>query len=229
MDCPHCHKAFHEERSYHKMKYLKHEDELTSHVFELFEVTCPSCDNFIIGIRDYIETNLIEETIIENLSEKIIYPSATKIKILAPEINNNDYIKEFTEAAQILSISPNASAALSRRLLQRILKEKAGIDSSNLARQIQEVLEKKELNTYLAKNLDAIRHYGNFGAHPNNDLKTGEIIDVEENEADYILEIVRELLNFYFVETKKFQKMNELLREKLKNSSGGGKLKKPFQ
>jgi len=53
--------------------------------------------------------------------------------------------------------SPKASAALSRRCLQQIIREKAGITKRDLNAEIDELLKSKQLPQHLAENVDAVR------------------------------------------------------------------------
>jgi hypothetical protein len=48
--------------------------------------------------------------------------------------------QDFLEACEVLELSPKAGAALSRRNLQAILREKANTKKKNLADQIKEVI-----------------------------------------------------------------------------------------
>ncbi len=49
---------------------------------------------------------------------------------VVPDEVEEPYATDFREAAATLHVSPKASAALSRRLLQHLLREKAGIQHS---------------------------------------------------------------------------------------------------
>jgi hypothetical protein len=55
-----------------------------------------------------------------------------------------------------------------------------------LAKEIEQII--KSLPHGLKENVDVIRHYGNFAAHPNINRVTGEIVDVESGEAEWTLE-----------------------------------------
>ncbi|MBI5235515.1 MAG: DUF4145 domain-containing protein [Deltaproteobacteria bacterium] len=93
----------------------------------------------------------------------------------------------------ILSLSPKASAALSRRCLQSILRGHAGVKPQDLSKEIAEVIASKELVQYLVDAVDAVRNIGNFAAHPIKSKNTGEIMDVEPGEADWLLDILGNL------------------------------------
>jgi Domain of unknown function (DUF4145) len=86
-----------------------------------------------------------------------------------------------------------ASAALSRRCLQHLLREQANIKPADLANEIQQVLDSKTLPSYLAEALDALRNIGNFAAHLIKSKSTGEIVDVEPGEAEWLLDTLEGL------------------------------------
>lgn len=65
--------------------------------------------------------------------------------------------EDYHEACLVVYDSPKASAALSRRCLQALLKLKGGSTKRDLADTIQEVLGSKQLPSDLAGDLDAIR------------------------------------------------------------------------
>jgi hypothetical protein len=105
-----------------------------------------------------------------------------------------------SEAAAVLEVSPKASAALSRRCLQDVIREVEGVQGPTLQAEIAAVLKKNTLPSFLAKDLDAIRIVGNFAAHPVKDTNTGEVVDVEPGEAEWTLEVLEGILEFYFAD-----------------------------
>jgi Domain of unknown function (DUF4145) len=128
---------------------------------------------------------------------------------------DEDFRKDFKEAALVLSISPRASAALSRYALQKLLRAKAGVKSGNLNSEIDQVIESKTLPSYLSEAIDAIRNIGNIAAHPMEDMTTGEILEVDGGEAAWILEILRCLLDFYFIQPALLQQRKDTVNQKL--------------
>jgi hypothetical protein len=111
---------------------------------------------------------------------------------------------------------------MSRRCLQGILSEK-GYKQKNLVKQIDGLLAetepKRTLPTALHMSVDAIRQYGNFGAHPIDDLTTLQIIDVEPGEAEWCIEITEQLMEHYFEWPKMVERRIAAANAKLK--SGG--------
>jgi hypothetical protein len=116
---------------------------------------------------------------------------------------------------RILPLAADASAALSRRLLQDLIRETAGITKRTLNEEIEALLESNMLPSDLANDVDAIRQVGNFAAHPIKSQSTGEVVDVELGEADWLVEVLEELFDFYFVRPKVRARRREKLNEKL--------------
>jgi len=126
----------------------------------------------------------------------------------------------------VLPDSEKASAALSRRCLQYLLREKAGIKKGDLANEIQQVLDSRQLPSHLADDLDAIRNIGNFAAHPLKSTNTGEIVDVEPQEAEWLLNLLEQFFDFYFVQPSRAKAKRDALNAKLQ-SIGKHPMKSP--
>ena len=104
---------------------------------------------------------------------------------------------------------------MSRRCLQNILRKKAGIKEKDLHAEIEEAIKSKIFPAHISEVLDAIRNFGNFSAHPIEDKQTGAIIDVEEGESEWLLDIIEELFDFYYVQPERVQKRKKALNDKL--------------
>lgn len=111
--------------------------------------------------------------------------------------------------------SPKASAALSRRCLQNLLREIGGFKSRDLNDEIQKAIDSKTLPSYIADALDAIRAVGNFAAHPIKGTSSGEVIDVEPGEAEQQLDTLELLFDFYFVQPAIAKRKKDALNAKL--------------
>jgi hypothetical protein len=122
---------------------------------------------------------------------------------------------DYTEACLVLADSEKASAALSRRCLQHLLREKLKVKRGDLATEIQQVLDARSLPTHLAEDLDAIRNIGNFAAHPLKSTNTGEVVDVEPHEAEWLLTVLEGLFDFCFVQPARAQAKRDALNLKL--------------
>lgn len=90
--------------------------------------------------------------------------------------------------------------------LQQILRDKAGVKPGNLADGIQQVIDSSKLSSHIFKLLDSVRNIGNFAAHPIKSKASGEIIDVELGEAEWNLDVLEALFDFYFVQPELLKK-----------------------
>lgn len=131
------------------------------------------------------------------IAGSIIFPEIAP-RSRAPAEVPREIASDFNEAAIVLAHSPKASAALSRRCLQALLRDK-GFAQKDLANAIQALLDSKTLPSSLAENVDHIRNVGNFAAHPMKDTNTGAILDVEPHEAEWNLDVLESLFDFFYV------------------------------
>ncbi|MCW5919942.1 MAG: DUF4145 domain-containing protein [Bacteroidetes bacterium] len=224
MNCPHCLVEFHDER---KIDFLGQDSEGKWGI-EKYLCPNPNCKKaiyFLIkgdiyhpqhGTGYYLRDNRYEV-------KQLIRPKGTNRPPVPPEVPK-EFAEDYIEACLILAESAKASAALSRRALQHILREKAGVKKSDLANEIQEVLDKNHVPSYIADSVDAIRNIGNFAAHPLKSKSTGEIVPVEAGEADWTLDVIELLYDFYFVQPEKIRLKREALNFKL-NDAGKPNMK----
>jgi hypothetical protein len=115
----------------------------------------------------------------------------------------------------VLPISPQASAALTRRCLQQVLRDHGQTKSKDLFDQIQEVINNNHVPTALADQLDAIRVIGNFAAHPLKSKNTGMVLPVEEHEAEWNLDVLEAVFDHYFVKPAQAKARKAALNLKL--------------
>jgi hypothetical protein len=148
-------------------------------------------------------------------SSYVVRPKGGMLRKPAPADVPKKLAKDYNEACLVLGDSPKASAALSRRCLQTILREHAKVKPQDLSKEIDEVLGSKQLPTYVANDIDAIRQVGNFAAHPIKSTNSLEIIDVEPGEAEWLLDVLVELFDHYFVGPAEAQKKRDALNVKL--------------
>lgn len=183
--------------------------------FELKHGMCPSCDGLIIlltegRVRFYGD----HVSMIECRKESLIYPKNKVNKPLPVEVDGI-YRNDFMEAYLVLDISPKASAAISRRLLQHILRDKFGIKAKDLNKEIEIFIERSDIPSYIVNSVDAIRNVGNFAAHPLKVQSTGEIVEVEYGEAEWLLEVLEALYDFCIVQPKRLEERRNTLNKKL--------------
>ena len=88
----------------------------------------------------------------------------------------------------------------------------------NLADEIQQAVDSGGLPSSLVDSIDAIRNIGNFAAHPMKSQKSGEIMPVEPGEAEWNLDVLESLFDFYFVQPEVIRKKREALNKKLQDA-----------
>lgn len=168
---------------------------------------CPSCERAIIRL-------LADPRTSELKSSWTVHPKTTARSPL-PDSVPERFATDYREAASVLHASAKASAALSRRCLQALLRQQAGVKPGTLDSEINQVLESKQLPSWLGDDLDAVRTVGNFAAHSIKSTNTGEVVEVEPGEADWLLDVVEGLFDFYFVEPAKAQARRDAWNTKL--------------
>ena len=196
MKCPHCTIEFHDRwvtALWPNAASLRSPGERSN--VSVQSTLCPQCLKIIIRIRAGRGDGEVEEEVVE---EYVAYPrNATGRTAPAevPEPLRSDY----AEAVAILALSPQASAALARRIVQQVLTGKGGYAEGNLARQIEAFAGDERTPSALSDNLHYLREIGNFAAHPIKSERTGEIMPVDPAEAEWALEVVDGLFDYYFV------------------------------
>lgn len=186
--------------------------------FDVNSGFCPDCNNFVAMLHIYEVTTShmqIVTTHIKNIRyRRYIIPGGCLEKSLPTEVPD-EYAKDYIEARLILEDSPQASAALGRRILQHLIREKVGIRERTLDREIEKIVESGSLPSFLTESLDAVRTLGNLAAHPTKNDTTGEILPVTYEEAEWTLDTIEKLFDFYFVQPATLAKKRSDLNSKL--------------
>jgi hypothetical protein len=108
-----------------------------------------------------------------------------------PKVLRNDY----EEAAKIIDLSPKASATLSRRCLQGIIRDFWGVSKARLIDEVSAIEDKVDPLTW--KSIDSVRQVGNIGAHMEKDINL--IIDVDPEEASLLLQLIELLFEEWYI------------------------------
>lgn len=187
----------------------------TSKPLRIIYALCPECDGVVLTV----ETGVWEEEEprgFETGDEFVVFPLQTARPPVPNEVKQEsvDIASDYQESALVLNLSPKASSALSRRCLQAVLREKGNANQHNLSDQIDTVMP--HLPTYISESIDAIRNIGNFAAHPMKDQASGQIVDVEPGEAEWNLDVLAMLFDFYYVQPTLAKKKRDALNAKLK-------------
>jgi Domain of unknown function (DUF4145) len=143
----------------------------------------------------------------------MVWPKGIARAPVPPEVPP-EIVEDYKEACLVLADSPKASAALSRRCLQNLLRGAGGVKPGDLFDEIQQVMDSKSLPSALAQSIDAVRVTGNFAAHPIKSKNTGQVVPVEPHEAEWNLDVLESLFDFYFVLPARIQAKRDALNKK---------------
>lgn len=207
MKCPHCLQAFFENWSDTSIG----DDNFSW--WSVRETKCPTCNRLVIHLG-----NRLKNEHWMGYKWRSVYPVGIARAPIPPEVDDPVILSDYSEACSVLTDSPKASAALSRRCLQHLLREKAGVTHSDLNTEIDDVINSNKLPSHLSENLDHVRVVGNFAAHPIKSKASGEIVDVEVGEAEWNLDLLEDLMDFYFVKPALAKKKKDGINAKLREA-----------
>ncbi len=211
MKCPHCITEFHDSE---KTVFLGTDDD---GAWGVGVCLCPACERFLVRLfcaRSYYGD---QHRFLDEQSSYLAHPRVSGRAPIPAEVPNK-YAKDYREACLVIADSAQASAALSRRCLQHMLRDEAKVKKSDLFSEIQEVLNRANLPSHISDSLDAVRNIGNFAAHPMKSQSTGDIVEVEPGEAEWNLDVLESLFDFYFVAPAKTKAKRDALNMKLKDT-----------
>ena len=119
---------------------------------------------------------------------------AARMKVF-PDYVPEPILGDYREACLIRDLSPKASATLSRRCLQGMIRDFWRVSKKRLVDEIEAIKDLTDPLTWQA--VDAVRKIGNIGAHMEADIDL--IVDVEPQEASLLIELIETLLNDWYV------------------------------
>jgi hypothetical protein len=155
MKCPHCLVEFHDNPAFGQLGI----DDEGAWNYE--KRKCPSCNKFIFWLTcghailvigysiNNCETSKLEYD--KTIKHLMVYPKSYSRNPCPTEVPD-PIATDYKEACVVISDSPKASAALSRRCLQNLLRDKGGVTPSDLSNEILSddlvLLRKRELFRY---------------------------------------------------------------------------------
>jgi len=169
-------------------------------------IVCPNpdCAEFTLIVDLYNTHNQngswVTGAVVNNWS---LIPSS-HAKIL-PDYIPQAILNDYYEACEIKDLSPKASATLSRRCLQGIIRDFWNVSKHSLFLEIEAIKDKVDSLTWNA--IDAVRKIGNIGAHMERDIN--QIIDVEPEEAALLIELIETLISDWYINRYERQKRFE--------------------
>jgi hypothetical protein len=139
-----------------------------------------------------------------------------------------DYIPQpirddYYEACAIRDLSPKASATITRRCLQGMIRDFCGISKKRLIDEINELRSRVRsrdappgVQSDTVDAIDDVRQIGNIGAHMEADINV--IVDVDPDEAQTLIELVETLFLEWYVarqaRTKRLGRLKSIAADK---------------
>lgn len=109
-----------------------------------------------------------------------------------PQAIRNDY----EEAYAIVNLSPKASATLSRRCLQGMIRDFFEVKEKTLYAEIDAIKDQIPPKQWAV--LDGVRKIGNIGAHMEKDINC--IVDIDPEEAEKLLKLIELLIDQWYIQ-----------------------------
>lgn len=126
-----------------------------------------------------------------------------------PEYIPQQIREDYEEACAILLLSPKASATLSRRCLQGMIRDYWGIKKGRLNEEISALKEKIQPDLWGA--IDGLRQLGNIGAHMEKDVDL--IVDIDPGEAEKLIKLIELLMKEWYINREERKKLFEDILE----------------
>ena len=180
--------------------------------FRIHAVTCPNqeCRKLTLitqltGSRNKQYTNGMEPVGVRQTWQLLPESEAKVLPDYIPAPIQEDYY----EACRIRDLSPKASATLSRRCLQGMIRDFHGISKATLFDEIKELEAKVDQDVW--ESIDAVREVGNIGAHMKKDINI--IVDVEPKEAQLLIGLIEQLVDEWYVAREDRRKRAQSLKD----------------
>lgn len=168
--------------------------------YQFTYVICPNpdCREFalVLSLHERIVGDGLNRYAIRNgkeLGKFILRPKGNAKP--QPEYIPEELRKDYEEACLILQDSPKASATLSRRCIQGIIRRYYNITKDRLYDEIKALEPMVEPDLWEA--IDGIREVGNVGAHSEKDINI--IVDVSIEAAKALIELVELLFQETYI------------------------------
>lgn len=196
MECPHCGSDF--DAKPHTFQLGMDQDG----TWQCANLRCPTCDRLIVSVRSD-----------RGKDYPMLPPGSARARL--SEYVPAELAAEYWTASQVLPFSEEASAAISRRLLQRVLSWKAGAGYGGLATQVERAIASPTMPEYLKEALATYAKLAKLEAHDVKSFRCDTLTRVNEGEALWLLELLKPLFEFYYVQPALVGLMRRPIEEKL--------------
>ncbi len=187
--------------------------------------SCPSCNHPTFHVEIVRKVGRAKKTIIDGY----LYPIHNEIMGILGDVPVN-YRELFEEAANTLQTSARACVALSRVLLENILinegypkreknkklKKDGRIDLYN---RVLDFTEDLDIPLRLRSRVDIVRTEANIFLHES-DVPAGFIGEEGKKEAVGCLAIIKDILNYFYIEKAECDAEEEAVKSKIREAGG---------
>lgn len=201
-ECPFCRKAVCATAVEHTAHYEWSRDHQRR--LRILFLQCPSsgCKEVAIRVRVNMHRIVTAGPKVLHSPERYELPEDIWVRPRVPAIKEfPEYIPEvirqdYREACLIRTISPKASATLSRRCLQGMIRDFHGVKRKrNLRQEIEAIKNKVDPAVWGA--IDSLRKIGNIGAHMEKNVDL--MIDVDPDEANKLIKLNELLFKEWYI------------------------------
>jgi hypothetical protein len=197
MECPHCGSEF--EGSPHKFALGIDQDG----TWQVSSARCRVCDRLFVAVCTQEGKNFPA------------YPPTGSAKAKLSEDVPADLAAEYWTANQILPYSEEASAAVSRRLLQRVLASQAGAGYGGLADQIRRAVASPAMPAYLKEALETLAKVAGLESGESKSYRCEALGRVNQGEAEWLLEVLKPLFEFYYVQPARLRRKRYAIEDRI--------------
>ena len=177
------------EKSYYFLEVKEHYSSSVSSKEDEVLIQALNCPNYHNVSIDIVGVG-------SQFPNRIMHFNPISLAKVYPDYISQTIRSDYEEAHAILNLSPKASATLSRRCLQGMIRDFWGISKARLVDEIDAIEEFVDPSTKMV--IDALRKLGNIGAHPEKDINL--IVDIEPNEAHKLLKFIELLMQKWYIE-----------------------------
>lgn len=147
---------------------------------------CPNCKETTIKILG----------IGEDVKDTTLSFKPRSFAIIFPKYIPESIRKDYEEASLIVELSPKASATLSRRCLQGMIRDFWNVKNKrNLYEEINAIEDK--VTPEVSRVLKGLKDLGNIGAHMEKDINL--IIDIDHGEAEKLIKLIEYLIKEWYI------------------------------
>lgn len=166
--------------------------------FIFISVKCPNCSE-----KHYlIDGQGAPFSTVDNMS---VYPKSKAKQF--PEYIPDQLREDYEEAYAIMNLSPKASATLSRRCLQGIIRDFHKVKPDTLYKEISQLQDIIPASQY--KVLHSLRQLGNIGAHLEKNVDL--IVEIEAEEAEKLIKLIEYLFEKWYIEQKETEDLFDII------------------